>query len=292
LSPSYIARFATPAVRQGLSETGYIEGQNVTVEYRLADGQYDRLPGLAADLVDRKVAVILAAGGSDPAKLAKAATTTIPIVFISAADPVKAGVVTNFSRPEANVTGVSLIGSALEAKRVELLEQLVPGVPLIGVLVNPKYPDAELQIREVQEAAGATKRQIDIVLASTESEIDTAFATLVQRGVGALVIVQDVFFNSRRELLVTLAARYKLPAIYNQREYAEIGGLISYGTQFADGYRQAGVYVGKILNGANPSDLPIMQPTKFEMMINIKTAKTLGLEIPPQLLARADEVIE
>jgi putative ABC transport system substrate-binding protein len=224
-------------------------------------------------------------------KLAKAATATIPIVFISAADPVKAGVVTNFSRPEANVTGVSLIGSTLEAKRVELLEQLVPGVALIGVLVNPKYPDAELQIREVQEAAGATKRQIDIVLASTESEIDTAFATLVQRGVGALVIVQDVF-NSRRELLVTLAARYKLPAIYNQREYAEIGGLISYGTQFADGYRQAGVYVGKILKGANPSDLPIMQPTKFEMMINIKTAKTLGLEIPPQLLARADEVIE
>jgi putative ABC transport system substrate-binding protein len=291
LSSSYITRFA-PAVRQGLSETGYIEGRNVTVEYRLADGQYDRLPGFVADLVGRRVAVILAAGGSDPAKLAKAATTTIPIVFVSAADPVKAGVVASFSRPEANVTGVSLIGSALEAKRVELLEQLVPGVTLIGVLVNPKYPDADLQTREAQEAADAIKRPITIVPASTESEIGTAFATFAQRSVGAIVVAQDALFNSRRELLVTLAARYKLAAIYNQREYAQIGGLISYGTQFADGYRQAGVYVGKILKGASPSDLPVLQPTKFEMIINVKTAKELGLEIPPQLLARADEVIE
>ena len=291
LSSNYIARMS-PAVREGLSETGYVEGQNVAVEYRSAEGQYDRLPGLVTDLVSRKVSVILAGGGSDPVKLAKAATNTIPIVFISAADPINAGVVASFSRPEGNVTGVSLIGSALEAKRLELLRQLVPGASRIGVLVNQKYPDADLQTREAQEAAEAMKRQIEIVRASTESEVETAFATLAQRGTDALLVAQDVFFNSRRELLVTLAARHKLPTIYNQREYAEIGGLISYGTHFADGYRQAGVYVGKILKGANPRDLPILQPTRFEFVINLKTAKALGLDVPPELLARADEVIE
>jgi putative ABC transport system substrate-binding protein len=291
LSSSYIARMS-PAVRQGLSETGYIEGQNVAVEYRLADGQYDRLPSLVTDLVNRNVSVILAVGGSDPARLAKAATNKIPIVFVSAADPVRAGLVTSFSQPEGNVTGVSLIGSALESKRLELVQQLVSGTSLIGVLVNPKYPDADLQVREAQEAANAMKRRIEIVRASTESELELAFATLAQRGTNALLVAQDVFFNSRRELLVTLAARYKLPAIYNQREYAEVGGLMSYGTLFTDGYRQAGVYVGKILKGASPHDLPILQPTKFEFVVNLKTAKTLGLEVPPTLLVRADEVIE
>ena len=291
LSSSYIDRLA-PAVRQGLSETGYIEGHNVTIEYRSAEGQYDRLPGLVADLVGRNVDVILTAGGSDPVKLAKGATATIPIVFISAADPVRAGVVTSFSRPEGNVTGVSLIGSALEAKRLELLQQLIPGVSLIGVLVNPKYPDADFQVREVREAAGVINRQIDIVRASTEPEIDTAFATLAQRRADALLVTQDVLFNSRRDQLVALALQYKLPAIYNQREYAEIGGLMSYGTHFADGYRQAGVYVGKILKGTRPSDLPVLQPTKFELVINLKSAKAFGLDVPPQLLARADEVIE
>jgi len=291
LSSSYIARMS-PAVRQGLSETGYVEGQNVAVEYRLAEGQYDRLPSLVTDLVNRNVSVILAVGGSEPVRLAKAATNKIPIVFVSAADPVRAGVVTSFSHPEGNVTGVSLIGSALEAKRLELVQQIVPGASLIGVLVNPKYPDADLQVREAQEAANAMKRRIEIVRASTESELELAFATLAQRGTTALLVTQDVFFNSRRELLVTLAARYKLPAIYNQREFAEVGGLMSYGTHFADGYRQAGVYVGKILKGASPRDLPILQPTKFEFVINLKTAKTLGLEVPPTLLVRADEVIE
>jgi putative tryptophan/tyrosine transport system substrate-binding protein len=291
LSSNYIARMS-PAVRQGLGETGYVEGQNVAIEYRLAEGQYDRLPSLVTELVSRKVSVILAAGGSDPAKLAKAATKTIPIVFISAADPINAGLVASFSRPEGNVTGVSLIGSALEAKRLELMWQLVPGASLVGVLVNQKYPDADLQVREAQEAAEAKKRQIEIVRASTESETEMAFATLAQRGADALVVAQDVFFNSRRQLLVTLAARNKLPTIYNQREYPEIGGLISYGTHFLDGYRQAGVYVGKILKGASPHDLPILQPTRFDFVINLKTANDLGLEIPPQLLARADEVIE
>jgi putative ABC transport system substrate-binding protein len=291
LSSSYIARMS-PAVRQGLSETGYIEGQNVAVEYRLADGQYDRLPSLVTDLVNRNVSVILAVGGSDPARLAKAATNKIPIVFVSAADPVRAGLVTSFSQPEGNVTGVSLIGSALESKRLELVQQLVSGTSLIGVLVNPKYPDADLQVREAQEAANAMKRRIEIVRASTESELELAFATLAQRSTNALLVAQDVFFNSRRELLVTLAARHKLPAIYNQREYAEVGGLMSYGTLFTDGYRQAGVYVGKILKGASPHDLPILQPTKFEFVVNLKTAKTLGLEVPPTLLVRADEVIE
>jgi putative ABC transport system substrate-binding protein len=291
LSSSYIERLA-PAVRKGLNESGYVEGQNVVIEYRSAEGQPDRLPGLVTELISGKVAVILAAGGTEPARIAKAATTTIPIVFISAADPVKANVVTSFSRPEGNVTGVSLIGSALEAKRLELLQQLVPKVSLIGVLVNPKYPDADVQVREVQEAAGVIKRQIEIVRASTESEIEAAFGALAQRNAEALLVAQDVFFNSHREMLVTLAARHKLPAIYNQREYPEMGGLISYGTHFADGYRQAGVYVGKILKGARPSDLPVLQPTRFEMVINLKSAKAFGLEVPPQLLARADEVIE
>ena len=282
----------SPAVRQGLSETGYVEGQNVAVEYRLAEGQYDRLPSLVTDLVNRNVSVILAVGGSEPVRLAKAATNKIPIVFVSAADPVRAGVVTSFSHPEGNVTGVSLIGSALEAKRLELMQQLVAGASLTGVLVNQRYPDADLQVREAQEAANAMKRRIEIVRASTESELELAFAALAQRGTDALLVTQDVFFNSRRELLVTLAARYKLPAIYNQREFAEVGGLMSYGTHFADGYRQAGVYVGKILKGASPRDLPILQPTKFEFVINLTTAKTLGLEVPPTLLVRADEVIE
>jgi putative ABC transport system substrate-binding protein len=290
-SSSYSTQFA-PAVRQGLNEAGYIEGRNVMIEYRSAEGQYDRLPGLAADLVERNVAVILAAGGSDPAKAAKEATATIPIVFVSAADPVKAGLVASLNRPGRNITGVSLIGSALEAKRLELLSELVAGTASIGVLVNPSYPDADRQLRELQEAADVIKRQIDIVRASTESEIETAFASVARLGAGALLVTQDALFNGRRELLVALAARHKLPAIYNQREYVAIGGLVSYGTHFADAYRQGGVYVGKILKGAKPADLPVMQPTRFELAINLKTAKALGLDLPDKLLALADEVIE
>jgi putative ABC transport system substrate-binding protein len=291
LSSSYIALRA-PAFRQGLKETGYIDGQNVVIEYRLAEGQYDQLPKLAADLVLRQVNVIFAAGSSDPAKAAKTATATIPIVFLSAADPVKAGIVTSLNRPGGNVTGVSLLGSALEAKRLGLLHEIVLGAASIGVLVNPKFPDVGLQLRELQEAAGIIKRQINVVRASTEAEIDTAFATIAQQGAGALLVVQDAFLATRAEQLVALAARHKLPAIYFQRNFADIGGLVSYGTDFSDEYRQAGIYVGKILKGAKPADLPVEQPTKFELVINLKTAKTLGLEISPQLLARADEVIE
>ena len=290
-SPATWASFVA-GFRKGLNEAGFIDGQNVTIEYRWAEGQYDRLPGLAADLVNRKVAVILAAGGSDPAKAAKAATATIPIIFVSAADPVRAGIVTSFNRPGGNVTGVSLLGSALEAKRLGLLNEITPGAASIGVLVNPNYPDADLQLRELQEAAGVIKRQIIIVRASTEAEIDAAFATVAQQGAAALLVTQDPFLNSRREQLVALAARHKLAAIYSVREVTEIGGLVSYGTHFADGFRQAGIYAGKILKGASPADLPVMQPTKFEFVINLKTAKTLGLTIPPHLQQLADEVIE
>ncbi|MGO8921657.1 MAG: ABC transporter substrate-binding protein [Xanthobacteraceae bacterium] len=291
LSSGYIAS-RMPSFRQGLKETGYIEGHNVVIEYRSAEGQYDRLPGLAADLVDRKVAVILAVGGTDPAKAAKAATATIPIVFGSAADPVNAGIITSLNRPGGNVTGVSFLGSSLEAKRLGLLNEIVPAGAAIGVLVNPGFPDADLEVRVLQEGAIAINRQLYIARASTEAEIDMAFATLVQQGAGALLVVQDALFVSRRAQLMALAARYKLPAIYVQREFAEAGGLVSYGTDFADGYRQMGLYVGKVLNGAKPADLPILQPTKFELVINLKTAKTLGLTIPPGILSIADQVIE
>jgi len=284
--------FRMPAFRQGLNETGYIEGQNVVIEYRSAEGQYDRLPSLAADLVEHKVAVIFAAGGSDPAKAAEAATSTIPIVFLSAADPVRAGIITSFSRPGGNITGISLLGSELEAKRLGLLNEIVPGAASIGVLVNPAYSDANLQLRELQEAASALKRQLNIVRASTEPEINMAITTVAQQGAGALLITQDPFLGSRRDQVVALAARYKLPTIYNNRDYTENGGLISYGTDFADQYRQGGIYVGKILKGAKPTDLPILQPIKFELVINLKTAKTLGLTIPPSILSIADEVIE
>ena len=288
LSSSYIAS-RMPSFRQGLKETGYIEGQNVAIEYRSTEGQYDRLPALAADLVDRKVAVIVAAGGTDPAKAAKAATATIPIVFISAADPVNAGIVTSLNRPEGNVTGVSMLGSLLEAKRLGLLNDIVPGAASIGVLVNPA---ADLELREVQEAASAINRQIKVVHASTAVEIDTAFATLAQQTAGALLVSQDGFFVSRREQLVALAARYKLPAIYGNRQFAEAGGLVTYAPDFEDGYRQTAVYVGKILKGTKPSDLPVMQSTKFELVINLKTAKALSLTIPSAIFSIADDVIE
>jgi putative ABC transport system substrate-binding protein len=291
LSSSYIAS-RMPSFRQGLKETGYIEGQNVAIEYRSAEGQYDRLPALVADLVERKVAVIVAAGGTDPAKAAKAATATIPIVFISAADPVNAGIVTSLNRPEGNVTGVSMLGSLLEAKRLGLLNDIVPAAASIGVLVNPGYPAADLDLREVQEAASAINRQIKVVRASTVVEIDTAFATLAQQTAGALLVSQDGFFVSRREQLVALAARYKLPAIYGNRQFAEAGGLVTYAPDFEDGYRQTAVYVGKILKGTKPSDLPVMQSTKFELVINLKTAKALSLTIPSAIFSIADDVIE
>jgi putative ABC transport system substrate-binding protein len=278
--------------REGLKEAGFIDGQNTTIEYRWAEGQYDRLASLAADLVNRKVAVILAAGGGIPAKAAKAATPTIPIVFVMGADPFKDGIIRNLNRPDENITGVSLLGVTLEAKRLGLLHEVTPAGASVGILVNPTFLDIEQQLRELQAAAAAVDRQIRIVRASTTSEIDTAIGSLAALGVGALQVAQDAFFQTERERLVALAARYKLPAMYGVRTFVDSGGLISYATDFVAGFHQGGVYVGKILKGATLAELPVLQPTKFELVINLKTAKTLGLTMPASLIARADEVIE
>jgi putative ABC transport system substrate-binding protein len=275
--------------RRGLAEGGYIEGRNVAIEYCWAEGQNARIPALVSDLIKHQVAVIVA--NYPPVLAAKAATATIPIVFTSAADPVEAGLVASFNRPGGNITGVHLIG-ALESKRLELLHELVPGTLSIGVLLNPKLPDANRQLADLQEAAGVLRRPLEVVRASTEPEIDTAFATLARQVASALLVVSDPFFSSRRQQLVGLAAAYRLPAIYNQREFADGGGLISYGTDFVDGYRQAGIYAARILKGNKPADLPVIQPTKFQLVINLKSAKALGLSIPDQLLALVDEVID
>ena len=288
-SPDGYATYVT-GFRRGLNETGYVEGKNVTVDYQWARGQYERLQLMAADLVRRKVAVI--AGNTPAAPVAKAATAEIPIVFVSTGDPVMVNLVTSFSRPGGNVTGVGLLGLELEGKRLGLLQQFLPGPRPIGVLVNPANPAADLQLRELQKTAGEIKRQIDIVRAGTALDIETAFANAAQQGTGALLVVQDPFYNSQREQLVGLAARHKLPVMYPLREFVEIGGLVSYGHDLVDGYRQMGVYVGRILQGAKPADLPVVQPTTFEFIINLKTAKALGLTIPQSLIATADKVIE
>jgi putative tryptophan/tyrosine transport system substrate-binding protein len=280
------------AFRRGLSDTGYVEGQNVAIEYRWAEGHYDRLPALAADLVGRKVDLIAASGGPASALAAKSATSMIPIVFVSGDDAVAAGLVASLARPSGNLTGVSFLDVELMQKRLELLSELVPQAGVIALLVNPNNPNAERVMRDVQEAARAKGVQLPIQKARTESEIDAAFATLVQLKAGALVVGADAFFNSRREQLVALASRHQVPAIYEWREFPASGGLISYGTSIAAVYRQVGLYAGKILNGAKPADLPVEQPTTLELVVNLKTAKALGLTVPPSILARADEVIE
>ena len=279
------------AFRRGLSEQGYEDGRNVVIEYRWAEGQFDRLPAMAADLVGRN-ATVIAAFGPPAALAAKAATSTIPIVFVTGFDPVKAGLVASLNRPRGNVTGVHLFLIGLEGKRLGLLRELVPQAALIGLLLNPRSPDSAGQLKALQEAARAVGQQIFVVEVGSDSEFDTAFAALVQRQVGALIIAADIFFTSRRERIVALAAHYAIPTIYELREYAVAGGLASYGTNLLDGYYQNGVYVGRILKGAKAADLPVMQSTKFEFVINLKTAKALGVKISDNLLSLADEVIE
>jgi putative ABC transport system substrate-binding protein len=279
------------ALRKGLSETGYVEGQNLVIEYRWAEGRLDRLPALAVDLVGRKVDVIVS-GGDPAAHAAKNATSTIPIVFIAGDDPVRQGLVASLARPGGNLTGISFLTAELHAKRFELLSELVPQAKVIALLVNPTIPATEPVIRAVQEVARPSGVEFHILKASTESEIDAAFAALVQRPAGALLVFSDPFFNSRREQLVALAARHAVPAIYDFRQFATAGGLISYGASLTAIYRQIGIYAGKLLKGAKPADLPVMQPTAFELVINLKTGKALGLTIPPSILARANEVIE
>ena len=280
------------AFRRGLNEAGYIEGQNVAIEYRWADGQYDRLPALASELVASRVMVIAATGGNVSALAAKAATNTIPIVFIVGDDPVKLGLVNSLNRPGANATGASVFTTELGAKRLELLLELVPTASVIGLLINPDYQGAVAEAAAVRAAARESGRQILVLHASTEHEIDAVFAGFAQQRIDALLIDADALFVSRRDHLVALVARHSLPAIYDLREFATADGLMSYGTSLTDAYRLVGGYTGRILKGDKPAELPVQQPTKFEFIINLKTAKALGLEVPPTVLARADEVIE
>jgi ABC-type uncharacterized transport system substrate-binding protein len=289
-SPEPFTRMVA-AFQKGLNNSGYVEGQNVAIEFRWAKGQFDRLPALAADLVDRHVAVIFAGGGIASVQATKTATTRIPIVFAIAADPVRAGLVDSLNRPGANITGVGRIATELGAKRLELLRELVPTAAM-ALLLNPNNPNADAQLKDVQDAGRALGLQLQILNVSREHDFEPAFASLVQRNIGALVVGNDPFFNSRREQLVALAARHSIPAIYALREYVEAGGLISYGTSITDSYYKAGIYVARVLKGEKPADLPVEQSTKFELVINLKTAKALGLKVPLTLQVGADEVIE
>jgi ABC-type uncharacterized transport system substrate-binding protein len=279
------------AFRQGLNEIGYVEGQNVTIEYRYAEGQYDRMPALLADLVQRQVTVIFA-GDAPSALAARAATTTIPVIFNSGIDALQIGLVASLSRPTANLTGVNLAAGPLSSKQFAYLHELVPNAKTVAVLINPKNGNAERDMAAVQAAASVLDLRALVLRASTNADIETAFATLTQEKAGALLVNADVFFTSQRAQLVAMAARQAVPAIYAWREFCEIGGLMSYGSSLAEGYLQCGVYVGRVLNGAKPSDLPVIQPTKIELVINLKTAKALGLPVPMIVQMTADVVIE
>ena len=291
LSSGYGAQLLV-TFRQGLNETGYVEGRNISIEYRWADSKYDRLPGMAAELLRRPLAAMVASGGSVAVQAAKAATTTVPIIFTAVAYPVEIGLVASLARPEGNITGIASLTAELDAKRMGMLRELVPAADVIGALVNPSNPSADIQTRSLQSAAQSIGLKLVVVRVATERELDAAFATLVRERVGGLLIASDPFFADRRAQLVTLVAHHAVPAIYQFREITVVGGLMSYGLHLPDAYRQAGIYTGRILKGAKPTDLPVMQPTKFELVINLKTAKSLGLQIPDKLLAIADEVIE
>ena len=281
-----------PAFAAGLAEGGYVEGQNLAIEFRWARGRYDLLPAMAAELVSRGVAVLTTAGGEPSALAAKRATSTIPIVFGVGGDPVRLGLVESFSRPGGNATGVTLLTNLMEPKRLGLLRELVPGVPLIGVLLNPNFAQAPVQLQQIEEAARSIDQRITVANVSTDEGLEVAFPAFTRQSVGALLVAADPYFDTRREQIVALAARHRLPAIYQFREYALAGGLLSYGVSITDAYRQYGVYTARILKGAKPADLPVLQPTKFETVINLKTAKALGVKISDNLLSLADEVVE
>lgn len=280
------------AFRQGLSEAGFVEGQNVAIEFRWGLGQYDRMPALAADLVSRQVAVLVGLGGDVSARAAKQATSTIPVVFGVGSDPIKTGMVESLNRPGGNATGYSLLTNHMEPKRLSMLHDLVPGAAVIGVLLNPNFPPAARQLQDLEEAARTIGQRLFVSKASNDGELSAAFTSLVQQQVGALLVAADPYFDTRREQIIAFAKQSRLPAIYQFREYAVAGGLISYGPSITDMYRQAGIYTGRILKGEKPADLPVVQPTKFDFVINLKTAKALGLTVPPGLLNAADEVIE
>jgi putative ABC transport system substrate-binding protein len=280
------------AFQNGLHSVGYTEGKNVEIEFRWADGHYDRLSALAADLVKRQVAVIVTVGGDPPAFAAKAASTTIPIVFMVGRDPVELGLVRSLNQPGGNATGINLQISEIESKRIELIRQLAPTRNVLAVLINPKNADADVQLKVVQSAAHALNEQIKIFNVSTECELEEAFASFKGDNIGGFILLADPFFVDRRDQIISSAAQGRFPGVYFLREFAESGGLASYGSSLAEAYRQAGVYVGKILSGVKPSDLPVVQPIKFDLVINLKTARALDLNVPPSLLALADEVIE
>src|SRR6202790_119813 len=284
--------FRLAAVQQGLTESGYVEGRNVAFEYRWEEDHDERLPALAAELVRRGIAVLISIGGNTSAVAAKSSTATIPVVFATGSDPIKLGLVTSLNRPGGNVTGVNFLTEMLVAKQLEVLYETIPRTPLIGFLVNPTNANAEADTKSVLAAAESLGQKLVVVQAQTDSELEAAFVALVRQRAGALMVMGDAFFLSRRNKLVELAARQAIPAIYNLREYAIAGGLMSYGTSITDAHRIAGLYAGRILNGEKPADLPVQQSTKVELVINLKTAKTLGLTIPLPLLGRADEVIE
>src|SRR5262245_46429587 len=280
------------AFREGLRESGFVEGQNMAIEFRWARGQYDRLPALASELLNRKVTLLAAVGGEPSAQAAKKATTTVPIVFGVGGDPVATGLVESFGRPGANLTGSTLVTTEMEPKRLGLLHELLPDVGVIGALLNPDFPQATRQEHELESAARTLGKRLYVSRASNDAELSRAFTSFLEQRVGALLIAADAYFDTRRDQMVAFAAQNRLPAMYQFREYAVAGGLMSYGPSITDMYRQDGIYAGRILKGAKPADLPVVQPTKFEFVINLKAAKALGLDIPPMLFARADEVIE